>query len=80
MPNITLSLPEDLHRKIKEHPEIRWSEVVRRVLSSRVRDLERMDQIARHSRLALRDVDELDHLVKEGLLQRYRKPAKPEGG
>ncbi len=72
MPNITLSLPEDLHRKIKGHPEIRWSEVVRQVLAQKIRDLERMEAISRRSRLSTRDVEELDHLVKRGLLERYR--------
>ena len=71
MPNITLALPEDLHRKMKAHPEVKWSEVVRRVIAQRIRDLERMDAIARRSTLAAGDVDELDHLIKEGLRRRY---------
>ena len=32
MPNITLSVPPDLYRKMKEHPEIKWSEVARRAI------------------------------------------------
>ena len=35
MPNITLAIPEDLHTKMKEHSEIRWSEVVRKSISSK---------------------------------------------
>ncbi len=71
MPNITLALPPDLHRRMKAHPEVKWSEVVRRVLAQRIRDLERMDALTRRSQLSSRDVDELDHLVKEGLRRRY---------
>jgi len=73
MPNITLSLPDDLHRKMKRHPEVKWSEVVRRVISERIRDLEAMDRITAKSVLAPADVDELDHLLKAALLRRYQR-------
>ncbi len=73
MPNITLAVPKDLHRKMRAHPEVKWSEVVRRVLAQRIRDLERMDRLARRSSLTGEDVDQLDHLVKEGLRRRYER-------
>lgn len=80
VPNITLVVPRDLHRKMKAHPEVKWSEVVRRVIAQRIRDLERMDALARRSALAMADVDELDHLVKEGLRRRYAsRPRFREG-
>ena len=72
MPNLTLAVPEELHRKMRAHPEVKWSEVVRRILAQRIRDLERMDALTRRSQLSARDVDEIDHLVKEGLRRRYR--------
>ena len=71
MPNITLVVPKELHRKMKAHPEVKWSEVVRQVIARRIQDLERMDAITRRSTLSADDVNELDHLVKEGLLRRY---------
>ena len=73
MPNITLSVPDELHRKMKRHPEVKWSEVVRRVISERIRDLEAMDRITAKSVLAPADVDELDHILKDALLRRYRR-------
>lgn len=76
MPNITLTVPPDLHRKMKAHPEIKWSEVVRRIIAKRIDDLEAMDAIARRSRLTPRDVAELDHMVKRGLLRRYAPAAR----
>lgn len=72
MPNLTLAVPEELHRKMRAHPEVKWSEVVRRILAQRIRDLERMDVLTRRSQLAARDVDEIDHLVKEGLRRPYQ--------
>lgn len=38
--NITISLPEELSRKMKRHSEVRWSEVVRKALADYVANLE----------------------------------------
>lgn len=72
-PNLTLTVPEELHRRMKRHPEVRWSEVVRRVIAEKIRDLELMDRLAAKSVLTPEEVAELDHVVNEGVLRRYRK-------
>ena len=40
MPNITLSLPDDIYKKMKKYSEIRWSEVVRKAIADYIRKLE----------------------------------------
>ncbi len=40
MTNITLSLPDEVHDKMKMHKEIRWSEVVRRAITDYIGKLE----------------------------------------
>ncbi|ADC66043.1 conserved hypothetical protein [Ferroglobus placidus DSM 10642] len=40
MPNITLSIPEDIYRKIKKYSEIKWSEVIRRAIVDYLKKLE----------------------------------------
>ena len=40
MTNITLSIPTDVHFKMKTHKEIRWSEVVRRAITDYIGKLE----------------------------------------
>jgi hypothetical protein len=79
VPNITLTVPPELHRKMKAHPEIKWSEVVRRILAQRIRALERMDALMRRSALTVADVEELDRLVKEGLRRRYEAARRARG-
>lgn len=79
MPNITLTVPPELHRKMKAHPEIKWSEVVRRIIAQRIRVLERMEALTRRSALTVADVEELDHLVKEGLRRRYEALRRARG-
>src|SRR3989344_4607688 len=51
MTNVTLAIPEDLHTKMKEHSEIRWSEVVRKTIAEKVEMLEAMDTLAKKSKL-----------------------------
>ena len=57
MPNVTLSIPEELHEKMKRHSEIRWSEVVRKSISEKIEDLEVMDRLTKRSKLTQADVD-----------------------
>jgi len=59
MTNITLAIPEDLHTKMKEHSEIRWSEVVRKTISQKIEDLEMMDKLTAKSKLTQKDVNEI---------------------
>lgn len=73
MGNITLSIPEELHRIIKKHNEIRWSEIARRAISKHARKLELMDRIASKSKLTMKDVEEINEKIKEGLSKRYAK-------
>ena len=64
MTNITLSIPSELHEKMKRHSEIRWSEVVRKSISRRVEMLDVLDKIAQKSKLTKEDVEELSHKIK----------------
>ncbi len=79
VPNITLTVSSELHRKMKAHPEIKWSEVVRRILAQRIRAFERMEALTRRSALTFADVEALDHLVKEGLRRRYEAARRTHG-
>ncbi len=58
MPNITISIPETLYKKMKKHSEVKWSEVVRKALTSYVGRLEVMERGVLSS-------DELVELLKE---------------
>jgi predicted CopG family antitoxin len=61
---------------MKRHPEVKWSEVIRRVLAEKIRDLELMDRRSARSELTREDVADLDHVLKEAVLQRYRGGAE----
>lgn len=40
MPNITLSIPNEVYKKMKKYSEIKWSEVVRKSIIEYLRKLE----------------------------------------
>jgi len=40
MANITLAIPDNIFRKMKKHREIRWSEVARKAIVLRIKNLE----------------------------------------
>ena len=40
MPNITLSIPEDIYKKMKKYSEIKWSEVIRKAIADYLEKLE----------------------------------------
>lgn len=63
MPNMTLSLPEELHEKMMEHTEIRWSEVVRLAIQKRVADLELMEKLASRGKLTKKDAEEISEKI-----------------
>jgi len=56
MTNLTLAIPEDLHKRMKMHSEIRWSEVIRKTISKKVDDLELMNKLSNENKLTKEDI------------------------
>lgn len=71
MPNMTMSIPTELHQVVKKHSEIKWSEIARKAMWEQARKLELMDAITKKSKLNEKDVMDIDEKVKAGLLKRY---------
>ncbi len=46
MTNITFSLPKDLFDRMKSHPEIKWTEVVRQSIHNFLDNLEEIEEIS----------------------------------
>lgn len=73
MPNITLSIPEELHSKMKRMSDVRWSEIARRAIEQRINDLEEMNKIASKSKLTQKDVDEISEKIKRSAALRFHE-------
>jgi len=71
MANMTLAIPDELHRKMKKMSDIRWSEVARRAIEQRIDDLEVMNKIASKSKLTMKDVNEISKKIKRRSAKRF---------
>lgn len=45
MTNITLSIDDEVYKKMRRHSEIRWSELVRKIIKKRIEELEKLEDI-----------------------------------
>jgi len=69
MTNITFSVDNDLHKKMKEHPEIKWPEILRQSIRNYLKKVEEMDVISikdfrkRLDPELLKKIKELDDII-----------------
>jgi len=74
MANITLSVPEELRRRIKKHREVRWSEVIRGAI---IEYLNKLEGGSRETEELLtiveRDGIDLSTVTVEEAVRYYRK-------
>ena len=76
MANMTLAIPDDLHKKMKQHKEISWSEVARQAFKRKIATadaLARMDHILRNSELTKKDIEELSSKIKREMYEDMKK-------
>ena len=75
MPNMTLSHPEDVYKIVKNHKEVRWSEIARRAIEDYAKKIALLNTMTAQSDLTEEDIMTLDTKVKSGIQQHYRKKA-----
>ena len=68
---MTLSIPDEIHKKMKMFRDVRWSEVARKAIQQRIEDLEVMNKIASKSKLTKKDVDEISKKIKRTAAKRF---------
>lgn len=71
MTNMTLAIPEELHRVIRKHSEIKWSEVARQALWAHAEKLEVLDKILTKSKLTEKDALSLGRKINEGIARKH---------
>jgi hypothetical protein len=73
MTNMTLSIPEELRKRMIKFSEIRWSEVARKSIEQRVNDLEVMNKIASKSKFTKKDAEELSKKINSRMAKRFNE-------
>lgn len=72
MGNMTLSIPDELLKRMRNMNEIRWSEIARKAIEERVNDLEIMNKIASKSKLTKEDINEFSKKIKRSAHIRFK--------
>lgn len=69
---MTLSIPEDLHKRMRKFSEMKWSEVARKAIEQRVGDLEVIEGIASKSKLTKKDAREIADKIDSAVSKRLK--------
>jgi hypothetical protein len=67
MPNMTLSLPEDVYKIVKSHKEVRWSEIARRAIEDYAKKVSLLNSMTAQSELTQDNIMVLDKKIKSGV-------------
>lgn len=71
MANMTLSIPKELHTKMRKHSELRWSDVARKAFEKKIKELEIVDRILSKSKLTEEDAVELGNKIKHEIARKH---------
>ncbi|MFH0715123.1 MAG: hypothetical protein V1847_05255 [Candidatus Diapherotrites archaeon] len=63
MPNLTLAIDKETKQKMKQHPSIRWSQVVRSIIEKKLEDFEEAERLAQKSKLTMADFEEISQKI-----------------
>ena len=73
MANMTIAIPDELHARMKEMGEVRWSEVARTAFENKLRDYEIIDAFAKRSDFTQKDIDEFAELINKRASMKLNK-------
>jgi hypothetical protein len=73
MVSVTLSVPKELKKKMKEFPEMNWSEVARQAFVQKIRDMEFLREFKSRSKMTEKDALEMGRSLNKTLAKRYKR-------
>ncbi|MHA1143396.1 MAG: hypothetical protein ACTSRW_01535 [Candidatus Helarchaeota archaeon] len=73
MTNMTFSIPDDLYKKMKQHPEIKWSQIARKAIIKYLENLEIANHIISKSKLTMEDVETMGDEIKKKAWKLHKK-------
>ncbi len=71
MGNITLSVPDNIHKQMKNFSEVRWSEVARKAILEKLELLQLAEKLVKKSKLTEEDVKKFNKKVKTSANKRF---------
>ena len=73
MGNITLSVPEELHKKMRKHTELKWSDIARQAFEKKLKEIELMADLLRKSELTEEDAERMGQAIKAKARKRLNR-------
>ena len=71
MANITLSVPDNIHKKMKHFSEVKWSEVARKAIIEKLEIMVLAEKLAQKSKLTEKDVEQFSKKIKSSASKRF---------
>lgn len=71
MGNITLSIPEIVHKEMRHFSEVKWSEVARKAIQNKLETLRLAEKLAAKSKLTEKDILAFDKKIKAAATKRF---------
>jgi len=71
MGNITLSVPDNIHKQMKHFSDVRWSEVARKAILEKLELLQLAEKLAKKSKLTEEDFKTFNKKVKSSATKRF---------
>ena len=73
MPSLTLAIPDELRKKMAQHPEINWSEVARQAIQRRLEDMDIFARFQKDSTLTEEDAIRIGRKIKKAMWERRQR-------
>jgi hypothetical protein len=70
---MTLSIPKELHRKMKRHTELKWSDIARQAFEKKLDEIEFTERILQRSELDEKDAERIGHEIKSKINKRFQR-------
>ena len=71
MGNITLSVPENVNKEMRQFSEVKWSEVARKAIIEKIETLRLAESLVKKSKLAEKNVEEFSKKIKSEATRRF---------
>ncbi|HIH29379.1 MAG TPA: hypothetical protein HA260_06195 [Thermoplasmata archaeon] len=71
MTNITLSIPNEIHKQMKHFSEVKWSEIARKAIIEKLELLQLAEKLASKSKLTEEDVVAFNKKIKASATKRF---------
>lgn len=71
MANITLAVSEEISKKMKKFPKVKWSVVAREAIANELEKLEILDKLLSKSKFTEKDAERIGHKIKHEMSARF---------